>query len=70
VIAMPVGQGTSVHPLRERACVNRWTILAPATEAETGALAWAATRVRIARAATRPPDHVCRRDARASHVKT
>jgi hypothetical protein len=30
--------------------VNPIAILAPATEAETGALAWAATRVKIARA--------------------
>jgi hypothetical protein len=30
--------------------VNPLTILAPATEATTGALAWAATRVKIARA--------------------
>ena len=30
--------------------MNPIAILAPATEAETGALAWAATRVKIARA--------------------
>ena len=50
VIAMPVGQG---HETFTRYASNRGVnpiaILAPATEAETGALAWAATRVKIAR---------------------
>ena len=51
VIAMPVGQG---HETFTRYASNRGVnpigILAPATDAETGALAWAATRVKIARA--------------------
>ena len=51
VIAMPVGQG---HETFTRYASNRGVnpiaILAPATEPETGALAWAATRVKIARA--------------------
>ena len=50
VIAMPVGQG---HETFTRYASNRGVnpiaILAPATEPETGALAWAATRVKIAR---------------------
>ena len=51
VIAMPVGQG---HDTFTRYASNRGanpiTILSPMTEPETGALAWAATRVKIARA--------------------
>jgi anaerobic selenocysteine-containing dehydrogenase len=51
VVAMPVGQG---HETFTRYASNRGVnpigILAPATDAETGALAWAATRVKIARA--------------------
>ena len=51
VIAMPVGQG---HETFTRYASGRGTnpiaILAPVTEPETGALAWAATRVKIARA--------------------
>ena len=52
VIAMPVGQGhvTFTRYASGRG-VNPMTILAPATESTTGALAWAATRVKIARAA-------------------
>ena len=50
VLAMPVGQG---HETFTRYASNRGVnpiaILAPATEPETGALAWAATRVKIAR---------------------
>ena len=50
VVAMPVGQG---HETFTRYASNRGVnpiaILAPATEPETGALAWAATRVKIAR---------------------
>ncbi len=50
VLAMPVGQG---HETFTRYASNRGVnpiaILAPATESETGALAWAATRVKIAR---------------------
>jgi anaerobic selenocysteine-containing dehydrogenase len=69
IVAMPVGQG---HETFTRYASNRGVnpigILAPATEPETGALAWAATRVKIARRRRRrrTPDHVCRRDARAS----
>jgi anaerobic selenocysteine-containing dehydrogenase len=52
VIAMPVGQGhrTFTRYASGRG-VNPIAILAPVVEPETGALAWAATRVRIARAA-------------------
>ncbi len=50
VIAMPAGQG---HATFTRYATGRGanpaTILAPVAERETGALAWAATRVRIAR---------------------
>ena len=51
VIAMPMGQGhvTFTRYASGRG-VNPMTIVAPATEAATGALAWAATRVKIARA--------------------
>jgi molybdopterin-containing oxidoreductase family iron-sulfur binding subunit len=51
VIAMPVGQG---HQTFTRFASGRGAnpveILAPVTEPATGALAWAATRVTIARA--------------------
>jgi menaquinone reductase, molybdopterin-binding-like subunit len=51
VIAMPVGQGHGTFTRYASARgVNPIAILAPITEAETGSLAWAATRVRIARA--------------------
>jgi anaerobic selenocysteine-containing dehydrogenase len=50
VIAMPVGQG---HETFTRYASGRGAnpiaILAPALEPETGSLAWAATRVRLAR---------------------
>jgi len=50
MIAMPVGQGhetfTRYASMRG---ANPLGILAPATESETGALAWAATRVKISR---------------------
>ena len=51
VIAMPVGQGHE-HFTRYASGrgVNPMTILGAVTDAETGALAWAATRVAIARA--------------------
>ena len=51
VIAMPVGQGHE-HFTRYASGrgVNPMAILAPVIDAETGALAWAATRVAIARA--------------------
>jgi anaerobic selenocysteine-containing dehydrogenase len=52
VIAMPVGQG---HENYTRYATGRGAnpieILAPVKEPETGALAWAATRVKIAKAA-------------------
>ena len=52
VVAMPVGQGheTFTRYASGRG-VNPVAILAPMAEAETGALAWAATRVKISRAA-------------------
>ena len=50
VVAMPVGQG---HETFTRYASGRGAnplgILAPVVEAETGSLAWAATRVRIAK---------------------
>jgi anaerobic selenocysteine-containing dehydrogenase len=50
IIAMPVGQG---HEMFTRYATGRGenpiAILAPMTEPETGTLAWAATRVKIAR---------------------
>jgi anaerobic selenocysteine-containing dehydrogenase len=51
-VAMPVGQGhrTFTRYASGRG-VNPVAILAPMTEAETGALAWAATRVKVTRAA-------------------
>jgi anaerobic selenocysteine-containing dehydrogenase len=49
-IAIPVGQGhTNFTRYATDRGVNPISILAPATVAGTGALAWAATRVRIAR---------------------
>src|SRR5688572_11195389 len=49
-IAMPVGQGhTSFTRYATNRGVNPLAILAPATVADAGALAWAATRVKIAR---------------------
>jgi len=51
VVAMPVGQGhDSFTRYATKRGVNPIAILAPIAEAETGALAWAATRVKIARA--------------------
>jgi hypothetical protein len=48
---MPVGQGHSTFTrYASGRGVNPVTILAPLTELETGAFAWAATRVKIARA--------------------
>jgi anaerobic selenocysteine-containing dehydrogenase len=51
VVAMPVGQGhvTFTRYGSDRG-VNPISILAPVVEPETGSLAWAATRVKIARA--------------------
>jgi anaerobic selenocysteine-containing dehydrogenase len=54
VIAMPIGQGhENFTRYASKRGVNPIAILAPATEPETGALAWAATRVSIARAGDR-----------------
>jgi molybdopterin-containing oxidoreductase family iron-sulfur binding subunit len=50
VVAMPVGQGHETFTrFASRRGVNPIAILAPITDAETGSLAWAATRVKIAR---------------------
>ena len=52
---MPVGQGhTNFTRYASNRGVNPISILAPATIAETGTLAWSATRVKIAGSATRP----------------
>ena len=52
VVAMPVGQGhESFTRFASRRGVNPIGILAALTESETGALAWAATRVKIVRVA-------------------
>ena len=49
-VAMPVGQGhTNFTRYATNRGVNPISILAPATIAETGTLAWSATRVKIAR---------------------
>jgi molybdopterin-containing oxidoreductase family iron-sulfur binding subunit len=49
-IAMPVGQGhTNYTRYASNRGVNPIAILAPTTIAETGTLAWSATRVKIAR---------------------
>ena len=51
VVAMPVGQGhESFTRFASKRGANPIAILAPLAEPETGALAWAATRVKIARA--------------------
>ncbi|MBI3401643.1 MAG: molybdopterin-dependent oxidoreductase [Acidobacteria bacterium] len=51
VVAMPVGQGHETFTrYASKRGVNPIEILSPLTEAETGALAWAATRVKITRA--------------------
>ncbi len=66
VIAMPMGQGHE-HFTRYASGrgANPISILGATTEPETGALAWAATRVKIARVAERrrQPDSLRRRDA-------
>ena len=50
IVAMPVGQGhESFTRYASGRGANPIAILAPLTESETGALAWAATRVKIAR---------------------
>jgi menaquinone reductase, molybdopterin-binding-like subunit len=49
-VAMPVGQGhTNFTRYASNRGANPISILAPLTDAETGALAWAATRVKISR---------------------
>ena len=54
VIAMPIGQGhENFTRYASKRGVNPIAILAPATEPETGALAWAATRVSITRVGDR-----------------
>jgi anaerobic selenocysteine-containing dehydrogenase len=51
IVAMPMGQGhESFTRFASRRGANPISILAPIAESETGALAWAATRVKIARA--------------------
>lgn len=51
VIAMPMGQGHENYTrYASKRGANPASILAPVTEAETGTLAWAATRVKITRA--------------------
>jgi anaerobic selenocysteine-containing dehydrogenase len=51
IIAMPVGQGhTNFTRYASGRGQNPVEILAPVTHAETGTLAWAATRVKVARA--------------------
>jgi menaquinone reductase, molybdopterin-binding-like subunit len=51
VVGMPVGQGHETFTrFASKRGVNPISILAPVTEPETGSLAWAATRVKIARA--------------------
>ena len=50
VIAMPLGQGHETFTrYASRRGVNPVAVLAPATEPETGAWAWAATRVKVTR---------------------
>ncbi|MGA9937942.1 MAG: molybdopterin-dependent oxidoreductase [Candidatus Acidiferrales bacterium] len=49
-VAMPIGQGhTSFTRYAKDRGANPISILAPLTDAETGSLAWAATRVKISR---------------------
>jgi len=50
LIAMPMGQGhENFTRFASRLGANPFAILAPLTEPETGSLAWAATRVKVAR---------------------
>jgi anaerobic selenocysteine-containing dehydrogenase len=52
IVAMPVGQGHDTFTrFASKRGVNPLRILAPLAESATGVLAWAATRVKIARAA-------------------
>jgi hypothetical protein len=51
VVAMPAGQGHQTFTRYASARgANPISVLAPLTDAQTGSLAWAATRVRIAKA--------------------
>jgi len=51
IVAMPIGQGHETYTrFASGRGANPISILAPVTEPETGALAWAATRVKIAKA--------------------
>ena len=51
LVAMPVGQGhTNFTRFASNRGANPLSILAPLAESETGSLAWAATRVKLARA--------------------
>jgi menaquinone reductase, molybdopterin-binding-like subunit len=51
LVAMPVGQGhTDFTRFASNRGANPLSILAPLAESETGSLAWAATRVKLARA--------------------
>ena len=50
VVAMPIGQGHETYTrFASGRGANPLSILAPVIEPETGALAWAATRVKIAK---------------------
>ena len=52
MVAMPVGQGHETFTrYASRRGANPIAILAPVVDTETGALAWASTRVKIARVA-------------------
>lgn len=52
-VAMPAGQGHGTYTrYASGRGANPFAVLAPLTDAATGRLAWAATRVRVARAAT------------------
>jgi anaerobic selenocysteine-containing dehydrogenase len=56
VVAMPIGQGhENFTRFASGRGANPLSILAPLTERETGALAWAATRVKLARAGGAEP---------------
>ena len=54
IVSIPVGQGhTSSDSFSQNRGANPLAILAPKTESTTGALAWAATRVRLTRTGRR-----------------
>ena len=57
IIAMPMGQGHETFTrFASGRGANPISILAPMVEAETGALAWAATRVRISKVQSASPN--------------